>query len=124
MRACIDCSSHTRTAEPLRNQLRLQLAVAGKRLRCSLSAVPSTRRTTKPRTHASNAARGSNLRQDAALPSALSRRFDVVIVLSVCCVISDYRLMGTEQWGADVSSLHQLDSPAMAITPTLAAAQS
>src|SRR5215472_16511561 len=111
MRACVDCSSHTRTAEPSRNQLRLQLAVAGKRLRCSLSAAPSTRRATKPRTHASNSTLGSNLRQDAAVLSALWRRIDVAIVLSVRCVMSDCLLVIIQQWGADVSSLHQLDSP-------------
>src|SRR5262249_6564619 len=111
MRACVACSSHTRTAEPSRNQLRLQLAVAGKRLRCSLFAAPSTRRTTKPRTHAFSAARGPNLRQDAALPRALWRLFDVAIVLSACRVMSDYGLIVTEQWGADVSSLHQLHCP-------------
>src|SRR5215468_6909727 len=99
MRARTDCSSHMRTAEPSRNQLRLQLAVAGKWLRYSLCAGTFTWRTTMPRTHASNAACGANLRQDAALPSALWRRFDVAIVLSVCCVISDYGLVVTEQWG-------------------------
>lgn len=67
IRAWVDWSSHTRTAEPSRNQLRLQLALAGKQLRCSLSAAPSTRRTTKPRTHASNVARASNLRSDESL---------------------------------------------------------
>jgi hypothetical protein len=61
----------------------LQLAVAGKRLRCSLSAVSCTRRTMKPRTHAFNEARGSNLRQ-------VWRRSDVAIVLSVCCVMADH----------------------------------
>jgi hypothetical protein len=105
MRACVDWSSDTRTAEPSRNQLRLQLAVAGKRLRCSLSDGTSTRRTRKPRTHASNVVRGSNLRQKAALSD-----FDVAIVLSTCCVISDYG-PSSRTWGDDVSSVHQLNSP-------------
>jgi hypothetical protein len=38
------------SADPARNPLKLQLVVAGKRLKCSLSIVVSKRRTTKPRT--------------------------------------------------------------------------